>query len=115
MMGRYLIYTPIESARDERRFDMAWRKFAEICRSLHRDGLIYSVQLNLASDKPHVLITASGKAKPRRQAATRHVILPPPIPAQRCRERSLEVAWFLPKNRERRNNQTAYWLDDVLA
>ena len=32
MTGRYLIYTPIESARDERRFDKAWRRFAELCR-----------------------------------------------------------------------------------
>ena len=62
MTGRYLIYTPIESARDERRFDKAWRRFATVCRSLHRDGLSYDVQLNLADDTPHVLITASGKA-----------------------------------------------------
>ena len=40
MTGRYLIYTPAESARDEKRFDSAWRKFVEMCRSLHRDGLI---------------------------------------------------------------------------
>jgi hypothetical protein len=109
MTGRYLILTPVESARDERRFDKAWRKFAELCRSLHRDGLTYDVQLNLAGDNPHVLITASGTAEPRRQVAPRHAILPPPTPAQRCRERALEVAWFLPENRERRNSNTAHW------
>jgi len=109
MTGRYLIYTPVESARDERRFDKAWRRFAEICRSLHRDGLCYDVQLHLAGDNSRVLVTASGTAKPRRQAETRHSILPPLIAAQRCRERALEVAWFLPENRERRNAQTAYW------
>jgi hypothetical protein len=109
MTGRYLIYTPVESARNERRFDKAWRRFAELCRSLHRDGLSYSVQLNLTDARPHVLITASGTAKPRRHLAGRHVILPPPIPAQRCRELALEVAWFLPENLARRKNQTAYW------
>src|SRR5579864_7693154 len=99
MTGRYLIYTPIESARDEKRFDKAWRKFADLCRSLHRDGLAYDVQLNLAGDNPHVLITASGIAKPRKLAAVRAFTLPPAVPAQRSRERALEVAWFLPENR----------------
>ena len=32
-----------------------------------------------------------------------------PVPAQRCRERALEVEWFLPENRGRRNNGTSYW------
>jgi hypothetical protein len=41
----------------------------------------------------------------------RHMILPPPVPAQRSRETalSLEVEWFLPENRERRNSNTPYW------
>lgn len=43
MTGRYLIYTPVESVRDEKRFDAAWRRFSTICRSLHADGLYYSV------------------------------------------------------------------------
>jgi hypothetical protein len=109
MTGRYLIYTPVESIRDEKRFDAAWRRFAEVCRSLNRDGLDYSVQLNLTGHNPHVLITASGKAKPRKQPAIRHFILAPPVPAQRCRDRALEVEWFLPENRERRNSSTSYW------
>jgi hypothetical protein len=109
MTGRYLIHTPAESTRDEKRFDKAWRRFAEICRSLNRDGLNYSVHLHLADANPHVLVTASGTAKPRRQSAARHVILPPPIPAQRSRERALEVAWFLPENAGRRNSSTSYW------
>lgn len=109
MTGRYLIYTPIESARDERRFDRAWRRFAAICRSLDRDGLTYDVQLNLAGDNPHVLITASGTAKPRKHAAVRAMILPPAVPAQRCRERAIEVEWFLPENAGRRNTHTFYW------
>jgi hypothetical protein len=99
----------VASSRDERRFDKAWRKFSEICRSLHRDGLSYNVQLNLAADNPHVVITASGTAKPRKHSAAHHSILPPPIPAQRCRERALEVEWFLPENAGRRNNNTPYW------
>jgi len=109
MTGRYLIYTPVESARDEKRFDTAWRRFAEVCRSLNQDGLDYSVQLNLTHLKPHVLITASGTVKPRKQRTTRGLTLPPPVPAQRCRDRALEAEWFLPENRERRKDGTAYW------
>ena len=71
MNGRYLIYTPVQSVRDEKRFDTAWRKFAEVCRSLHRDGLDYNVQLNLKDARPHVLITASGTAKPRARCTPR--------------------------------------------
>ncbi|MGD0776985.1 MAG: hypothetical protein ABSC05_29555 [Candidatus Solibacter sp.] len=109
MTGRYLIYTPVESARDEKRFDAAWRKFAEVCRSLHRDGLSYDVQFNLTDAKPHVLVTASGTATPRKQSIARHFTLPQPVPAQRCRDRALEAEWFLAENRERRKDGTAYW------
>jgi hypothetical protein len=109
MTGRYLIYTPADSTPDEKRFDAAWRRFAEICRSLHRDGLDYNVKLNLTDLKPHVLVTASGKAKPRKHTGAHRLPLPPPVPAQRCRERAVEVEWFLPENHERRNNQTSYW------
>jgi len=109
MTGRYLIYTPVQSGPNEKRFDAAWRRFAEVCRSLHRDGLTYTVQLNLNDANPHVLITANGQAKPRKHTGAHRVPLPPPVPVQRCRERALEAAWFLPENRERRNNQTSYW------
>ena len=109
MTGRYLIYTPVQSAPDEKRFDAAWRRFAEVCRSLHRDGLDYSVMLNLTDARPHVLVTASGTAKPRKQVGAHRVPLPPPIPAQRCGDRAIEVEWFLPENRERRKDGTAYW------
>jgi hypothetical protein len=109
MTGRYLIYTPVESARDEKRFDAAWRRFAEICRSLNRDGLDYSVQLHMADSRPHVLVTAGGKARPRKQGGAHKLPLPPPIPAQRSRDRAIEVEWFLPENRERRKDGTAYW------
>jgi hypothetical protein len=110
MTGRYLIFTPVESVRDEKRFDDVWRRFAEICRSLHRDGLRYDVQFNLTDARPHVLITASGTAKPRRKPATAHHWgLPQPVPVQRCRERALEAQWFLPENRERRNDNTTHW------
>jgi hypothetical protein len=108
MTGRYLIYTPVESVRDEKRFDTAWRRFAPVCRSLCRDGLDYRVQLNLSHLRPHVLITASGTAKPRRHAGARAHTLPP-VPTQRCRDRALEAEWFLPVNRERRKDGTAYW------
>ena len=91
MNGRYFIYTPVESARDEKRFDAAWGRFAEVCRSLHRDGLAYEVQLNLTAQSPHVLITATGTASARKHSATHRLILPPPVPAQRCRDRALEA------------------------
>ncbi len=109
MTGRYLIYTPVNSLPNEKRFDTAWRKFAEICRSLNRDGLDYNVQLKLTDSRPHVVITASGTAKPRRQASSRAVTLPPPVPVQRCRDRAMEAEWFLPEFRERRKDGTAYW------
>lgn len=109
MTGRYLIYTPVESARDEKRFDAAWRRFAETCRSLHRDGLSYGVRFNLADAKPHVLITASGTAKRRKHSTARRFALPHPVPAQRCCERAQEAAWFLPENSERRNSNTTHW------
>ena len=35
--------------------------------------------------------------------------MPAPVPAQRSRDRAQEVEWFLPENRERRNNHTSYW------
>ena len=109
MNGRYLIYTPVDSTPDERRFDKAWRRFAEICRSLHRDGLNYCVKLNLADTRPHMLVTASGKAIPRKHTGAHRLPLPPPIPVQRCRDRAMEVEWFLPENRDRRKDGTAYW------
>src|SRR4051812_10782515 len=104
MTGRYLIYTPVESIRDEKRFDTAWRRFVEICRSLHRDGLKYSVQLNLTAKNPSVIIAASGKARARRHPVSRAFTLCAPVPVQRCRERALEAEWFLPENRERRKD-----------
>jgi hypothetical protein len=109
MTGRYLIFTPVESVRDEKCFDAAWGRFAEVCRSLHRDGLAYDVQLNLAAANPHVLITAGGTAKPHKRSSARHLTLPAPRPAQRCRVRALEAEWFLPENRERRKDGTVYW------
>jgi hypothetical protein len=109
MTGRYLIYTPRESWQDTKRFDANWHKFVGVCRSLDRDGLTYEVQFNLTAENPHMLITASGTARPRRHSATRAFTLPPPVPAQRCRDRAVEVEWFLPENRDRRNSNTPYW------
>jgi len=109
MTGRYLIHTPLASWQDAKRFDTNWHKFVAVCRSLDRDGLTYEVQFHLNGDKPHVLITACGTTKPRKHAASRAFTLPPPPPAQRCRERVLEVEWFLPENAGRRNSDTPYW------
>lgn len=109
MTGRYLICIPSASWLDEKRFDANWHKFVVVCRSLNRDGLSYDVRLNLTGDNPHVVITASGTAKPRRESSPRHIVLPPPISVQRCRERALEAAWFLPENAAKRNSTTPYW------
>ena len=109
MTGRYLIYTPVESVPDEKRFDKAWRRFTALCRSLQRDGLTYDVQLNLGADNQHVLILASGTASPRKHPAARVFTLLPLVSAQRCRERATEVEWFLPENGTRRNPHTSYW------
>ena len=109
MTGRYLIYTPVESARDEKRFDSTWRKFVAVCRSLHADGLSYSVELNLTALRPHVLIMASGTAIARKVRAVHRFPVPPPVPVQRCKDRALEASWFLPENATRRNSNTSYW------
>jgi hypothetical protein len=109
MTGRYLLFTPRESWLDARQFDTAWHKFVALCRSLDGDGLGYDVRFHLTSNRPHVLITASGTAKPRKRPAPKLTTLPPPMPAPRCAERALEVEWFLPENRARRNNGTTHW------
>src|SRR5690242_19597600 len=67
------------------------------------------VQLNLTEANPHVLITASGKGKPRKTGGAHRLPLPPPVPAERSRQRRIEVEWFMPENASRRNNGTAYW------
>ncbi|MEO8597322.1 MAG: hypothetical protein ABI759_28645 [Candidatus Solibacter sp.] len=108
MKGRYLIAIPVESRRDEKRFDSAWGRFADLCRSLNRDGLQYEVEMNLAGTRPHVVITARGTAKPPKRTAHR-LALPPRVPAQRCRDRALEASWFLPENAVGRKSGTSYW------
>jgi hypothetical protein len=113
MTGRYLIYTPLgatpRGCRNGQRSQKNWHTFVEVCRSLHRDGLSYQVQFNLAGETPHVLIVASGTAKLRAHSGPRPLPLPPPVPAQHCRDRALEVEWFLPENMGRRNNHTSHW------
>jgi hypothetical protein len=116
MTGRYRISmvplldngTP-RNWESEKRTARRWRLFTETCRSLAADGLDYAVTFALTGDSPHIVITATGTAKPRKQAAAHHLKLPPPVPAQRCRDRALEVSWFLAENRERRKDGTAYW------
>jgi len=109
MTGRYLIHTPLASWQDEKRFKTNWHKFVAVCQSLDRDGLTYDVHFTLNGDDLHLLITACGTARPRRESAPRHVLLPPPIPSARCRDRVLEVEWFLPENAGRRDSDTSYW------
>ena len=83
MTGRYFIHTPRESWLDVRQFDYAWHKFVALCRSLDADGLGYDVQFNLGCQRPHMLITASGTAKPRKRPAARLITLPPLMPPKR--------------------------------
>jgi hypothetical protein len=109
MTGRYRIYTPADSTPDEKYFDTNWHKFVAVCRSLHQDALSYDVELNLTDFRPHILITATGKAKPRKVRAVHRLSVPPPVPVQRCRSRALEVSWFLPENLKRRNSNTTHW------
>jgi hypothetical protein len=77
--------------------------------ALHSDRLSYDVQFNLTAPRPYVLITATGTPKHRRHPVARSFSVPPPIPAQRCRDRTLEAEWFLPENPDRRKNGTDYW------
>jgi hypothetical protein len=114
MTGRYLIFTPLDSKPkmfrgEDPKFRRNWSKFIALCESLHRDGLTYTVEFNLGHIGPHVIVKASGRVKPRRQPSMRGVT-PPPVPAQRCHNRALEAAWFLPENREHRNSKTPYWI-----
>jgi hypothetical protein len=114
MTGRYLIYTPLDSRppgsrQNDPRFAANWSKFVALCRSLHRDGLHYDVQFNLSGADPHVLVTASGTAKPYKRAVVHRRPLPAAVSAQCCRERILQIECFLPENLGRRNNQTSYW------
>ncbi|PYT22255.1 MAG: hypothetical protein DMG58_30495 [Acidobacteria bacterium] len=37
------------------------------------------------------------------------MILPPPISVQRCRDRAVQVEWFLPENAGQRNSNTSFW------
>ena len=62
MKGRYLIYTPLQSGPNERRFDANWHTFTEVCRSLHRDGLDYSVQSDTPREAGGLMSWAASKA-----------------------------------------------------
>lgn len=115
MTGYYLILMyPPDNLRGVSRSDAAWHRIVAICRSLHSEGLYYNVALNLAPsvwgevNRPHVLITAAGKGKAKRQSKSK-LHLPQPVTAEYARNRGLEVEWFLPENRQKRNNGTTYW------
>lgn len=118
MTGRYRISmqsllangTP-RTWESERRTAKRWHAFADTCRSLAADGLDYAVTFALTGDNPHILITASGKAKAKRKSASsvRRVARVPPVKAQQCAIHAQEAEWFLPENRERRNANTTHW------
>jgi hypothetical protein len=95
----------------ERRMAKRWHLFVETCRSLAADGLDYAVTFALTGSDPHILITASGTAMPKRKPASRVrcVALIPPVKSQQCAIHAQEAEWFLPENRERRNASTTHW------
>jgi hypothetical protein len=117
MTGRYRIsMLPLLAngmpriSESEKRTAKSWHLFAETCRSLAADGLDYSVSFALMGDDPHILITASGKATPKRKPTSlRRVALVPPVKAQQCAIHAQEAEWFLPENQERRNSNTTHW------
>lgn len=94
----------------ERRTARRWHVFAETCRSLAADGLDYSVSFALSGPDPHILITASGNATPKRKpvALPKHGMVQPVKP-QQCALHAQEAEWFLPENLERRNANTTHW------
>ena len=72
MRGRYKItMVPLTDSgiprvwESDQRIAKRWHVFVEICRSLAADGLHYAVTLVLASETPHILITAWGDAIPK--------------------------------------------------
>ena len=94
----------------EKRTARRWHLFAETCRSLAADGLDYAVTFALAGDDPHILITASGDAVPKRKpCGTRRISMVPPRKPAECAVHAQEAEWFLPENRARRNAGTTHW------
>ena len=138
MTGRYYLIVPVYPARVvtwerpwqtkaiESRYQEqlkgCWHRFRVLCRSLHSDGLTYQVKFNLNAEEPHVLITASGKAKPakRQNAWARPATLGQPVSPKRCRQEIAAREFYLPENREGRGwrvpkigNGYAYHLADL--
>ncbi len=107
MTGRYLIFTPVQSASNELRFAKAWRLLVRTCMSLNRDQLSYSVEWNLSTDQPHALITASGTAKPRTGPAMRPKAVGRRRMHQQCQSRKRECEWIL--NAQRDDDHASYW------
>ena len=136
MTGRYYLIVPLYPARIvtwerpwqtkaiegryQEQFKGCWHRFHALCRSLHSDGLQYSVEFNLNADQPHVLVTASGKAMRTKRPKARAVILPQPISLKRCRQEIAAREFYLPENRPNRGwrspkigNTYAYHLADL--
>ena len=87
-----------------------WSTFVHTCESLAASGLEYFVSFTLAGPDPHILITASGRPNAKRiRASVRRIALVPPLKPQQCALHALEAKWFLPENRERRNQGTTHW------
>jgi hypothetical protein len=112
MTGRYRITLADTKGvgRPERLTRMRWSIFAHTCESLAADGLEYAVTFALTGDAPHILITASGTPtrKARPVPLPRHGMVPL-VKSQQCSVHAQEAEWFLPENRERRNNATTHW------
>ena len=136
MTGRYYLIVPLYPARNvtferpwqtkaiegryQEQLKGCWHRFHALCRSLHSDGLQYSVEFNLIADEPHVLITASGKAKPARRPKAQPLTLPQPVSLKRCRQEIDAREFYLPEHHDKRGcrspkigNTYAYHLVNV--
>src|SRR5580704_17299118 len=111
MTGRYKInLNSWRTWEAEKRTACRWSLFIKTCRLLANDHLDYEVMFTLGGNDPHILITAWGTpVRERKPNATPRHIMPQPLKADVCAVRSQEVEWFLPENRQRRNNHTTYW------
>ncbi len=85
----------------DRRLKAAWHRFHVLCSSLYADGLTYELALNLNAEQPHVLITASGKAKARKRYQCKTATLPPPVTVAKCRQRIGAIEHYQTPARER--------------
>lgn len=110
MTGRYKItLNSLRTWEPEKRTARRWSLFVNTCRLLARDGLDYRVTFALDGDDPHVLINAWRQPSRKRKRTATSRPAPPALKPEACALRAQEAAWFLPKNRDRRNSDAEHW------